>query len=205
MEIIRLEGDPAQAARRAAEVLKAGGIVIYPTDTLYGMAVDAFNPKALARLREVKGREERKPISVVVPHLKAMDDHAEIPESARAIAEQHLPGPLTLVLPARSHVPQAIALDGHIRVRIPNHSFVDALAHRYPRPFTATSANRSGFPNVQSLSDIFAQFGMDLVEIDLVIDAGDIAEVMPSTVLRFDNGVPSIVREGKLSAEELGI
>lgn len=205
MEIIRIEDDPVPAARRAAEVLAQGGIVLYPTDTLYGLAVDALNKKAVANLRALKGRERRKPVSIVVRDHKSIDDHAVLHEQGRGMAERHLPGALTLVLPARPHLADDLTLNGTIGVRIPRDPFVEALAYRYQNPFTATSANRSGLPTPSRIEDILRQFGIDIMHIDLVIDDGERAGGTPSTVVTFIDGVPHVLRDGAISREELGI
>lgn len=205
MEIIRLwETDAAVAARRAIEVLKQGGIVLYPTDTLYGLGVDALNVRAIEKLKELKGRERKKPISVILPSLKHIDEHVVLGEAARAIGEKHLPGALTLVLPARSHIPEALTLNGALGVRIPNDPFSLALAERYLHPFTATSANLSGLPAGATVPDIFEQLGSRILHIDLVIDDGT-RNGTSSTVLEFRNGIPRVLREGALSREELGL
>lgn len=205
MEIIRLsETDTAIAARRAIEVLKQGGIVLYPTDTLYGLAVDALNVKALEKLRELKGRERKKPISVIVHSLKAIDDHVVLHDEARLLAERHLPGALTLVLPARSHIPEELLLNGALGVRISNDPFVEALAVRYRWPFTATSANPAGLLTGKTVPEIFDQFGRNILEVDLVIDDGERAGGVASTVVTYQNGQPRILREGAVSRETLG-
>jgi L-threonylcarbamoyladenylate synthase len=205
MEIIRIDDDPVPAARRAAEVLARGGIVLYPTDTLYGLAVDALNRKAIANLRQLKGRERKKPVSIVVRDHKSLDDHAVMHPDAKTLAEAHLPGGLTLVLQARPHIPDDITLNGQIGVRMPKDPFVDALAYRYKNPFTATSANRSGYPTPANVGDILAQFGLDLELIDLVVDAGERGDLPASTVVTFADGVPRILREGAISRADLGI
>jgi len=205
MEIIRLwETDAAIAARRAIEVLKAGGIVLYPTDTLYGLGVDALNLRAIEKLKELKGRERKKPISVILPTLKHVDQHVVLGDAARLMGERHLPGGLTMVLPARSHIPEELTLNGALGVRIPNDPFVLALAHRYLHPFTATSANLSGLTTGTTVSEIFEQFGSRIVQIDLVIDDGDRSGTS-STVVEFKNGEPRVLREGVLTRVDLGL
>src|SRR4051794_10650115 len=98
MEIIRLTESTREAAiGKARDVLRKGGVVIYPTDTLYGLAVDATNLEALLRLRELKGREKKKPISIVVPNVDAIEAYGELHPSAKYYARKFLPGALTLV------------------------------------------------------------------------------------------------------------
>ncbi len=185
-------------------MLRAGGIVLFPTDTLYGLAVDALNEEALARLKVLKGREKKKPVSVIVPSLADMEEHVLLPPEARRIAEAHLPGALTLVLPARAHVPESVTLNGALGVRIPDDPFALALARAFAGPFTATSANKAGHVTPISAMDVITHFGPDAIGIDLIIDDGERAGGNPSTVVTFVDGVPYIIREGVLSRETLG-
>jgi L-threonylcarbamoyladenylate synthase len=182
-----------------------GGIVLYPTDTLYGLAVDATNPKALARLRALKGRETKKPISMVVATVEAMSDHIEWNDTARKLAHSHLPGPLTLVLPARPHVLPDLQLLGMVGIRVPEDAFALALSQTFGRPYTATSANRSGQVTQTTTKEILRQFGSLIHEIDLVIDAGERSGGKASTVVTFKGTTPYILREGVLSKEDLGL
>ena len=206
MEIIRLSDETMKSALlQSRDVLARGGIVLYPTDTLYGLAVDAGNPTALARLRTLKGRETKKPISIVAKSVEALDSYVSWNPIARALAEKHLPGALTLVLPAREIVPNDIQLIGAVGVRVPDDVFSRALATLYGGIFTATSANRSGLATERTPHDILMQFGSRIVDIDLVIDAGERAGGIGSTVVTFRDGTPYIQREGLISREELGI
>lgn len=206
MEIIRLTDDThRQTIQKTLDVLARGGIVLYPTDTLYGLAVDAHNPSALARLRLLKGRETKKPISIVAPSVQALDTYVHWNDIARGLAERHLPGALTLVLPATAQVPEELQLIGQVGVRVPADTFSLALASAFGRAFTATSANRSGMKTSETVEEILAQFGPRISEIDLVIDAGERAGGAGSTVVTFREGVPYILREGLISRTELGL
>lgn len=200
MKILTLTEDSfAQAVGEAAGVLARGGIVLFPTDTLYGLAVDAHNPTAVARLRALKGRETKKPLSIVVNSIEAIEDYAEFPESAREVARAHLPGALTLVLTAKESVPQDIALVGNVGVRVPDHPFSLELARTFGRAYTATSANRSGFATLPHARDIAQSFGPLMAHIDLVIDAGELAGGLGSTVVTFRDGKVCVLREGAIS------
>jgi L-threonylcarbamoyladenylate synthase len=206
MEILRLdEGNFDDAVARAAAILKRGGVVVYPTDTLYGIAVDALNPNAIERLRSLKGRERKKPISIVVPDLASIEVHAELPEAARTLAHAHLPGALTLVLPAKAHVPEALMLNDQVGIRIPNDAFARALSSSLGSPITATSANLAGQRTPRDVQTILEHFGSRVEYVDLVIDDGERAGENPSTVVTFINGAPYIIREGAISREELGL
>ncbi len=205
MEIIRLtEERMREAIERARDVLARGGIVLYPTDTLYGLAVDAHNPSALTRLRLLKGRETKKPVSIVAHSVEALDAYVTWNEIAKELANRHLPGALTLVLPARSGVPENVQLIGQVGVRVPNDVFSRALATVYGGVFTATSANRSGETTPATVHEILMQFGPRITEIDLVIDDGERSGGIGSTVVTFRDGKPYMLREGLISKDELG-
>jgi L-threonylcarbamoyladenylate synthase len=206
MEISTLtDENAASLIRRAVDVLERGGIVLYPTDTVYGLAVDALNRPALERLRELKGREKKKPISIIVPTIEAIGVHADLHPAARPLAERHLPGALTLVLPGKKHLPEELMLGGQVGIRIPNHAFGRSVADVLGRPITATSANRAGLPTPTHARDMIAHFGQFADRIDLIIDAGERPGRTPSTVVTFINGTPYVIREGALSRAELGL
>jgi L-threonylcarbamoyladenylate synthase len=206
MEFIQLNDENfKKAVQKAAETLAQGGIILYPTDTLYGLGVDAQNTEALGRLRNLKGREKKKPISVIVADVESLAAHAEVHPSALWYAKRYLPGALTLVLPGREHLPKEVMLNDAIGVRIPDDPFALALAVEFGAPYTATSANTSGIPTPATANEIIRQFGTLAPEIDLIIDAGPRASVLGSTVITFREGVPYILRAGALRKEDLGI
>lgn len=206
MKIVRIADiGHLAAAEEAARVLQAGGIVLYPTDTLYGLGVDIQNAEAIERLRELKGRERRKPVSVVVSSIEELLAHAHVHEEAQALAQRHLPGALTLVVSARSHIPEGVTLNGTIGMRIPNDPFVLALAQAFGKPFTATSANPSGHATQGSPTDIVIAMGPRTELIDLVVDDGSREGTAASTVVLFTGDTPLVLRDGALSRRELGI
>lgn len=205
MEFVRLSKENFdRTVKQAAGVLAKGGIVIYPTDTIYGMAVDALNRPALEHLREVKGREKKKPISIVVPDVESIEAYAETDTSSRFYAKHYLPGALTLVMRGKPVVPPELMLNGDVGIRIPNDEFTLALARAYKHPFTATSANRAGLPTFSNPHDIIRQFGALAHELDLIVDDGP-REGKGSTVLTFKGGDPFVLREGTLSKKDLGL
>ncbi|MGB4076303.1 MAG: L-threonylcarbamoyladenylate synthase [Minisyncoccia bacterium] len=205
MEVIQLDGKNTEAAaRRAADVLRKGGIVAYPTDTVYGLGVDPWNPGALELLKGLKGRERKKPISVIVPDVAHIDACAEMNETARKFADAHLPGPLTLVMTAK-HMPEAVMLHGTIGVRVPNDAFCLALGKVFGHPYTTTSANKTSTAVPQTADALMRHFGHELHKIALIIDGGPRTSTMPSTVVSCIGPTPHVLREGALSREQLGL
>lgn len=204
MHVVRVtEDNLSEIAELGAKILSIGGVVLYPTDTLYGLGVNALNEDALLKLRRVKAREQKKPISVVVKNHEEADKHVELSDEARALMEKHLPGALTLVVPAKAHIPLSVQLNGALGVRIPDDVVALALAEAFGGPITATSANISGYRTAHSVEDILQDLGRNADAIDLVIDAGERNSAHPSTVVTLINGVPHILREGRITREEL--
>ncbi|CAN5770294.1 L-threonylcarbamoyladenylate synthase [soil metagenome] len=194
-----------ERAQEAAHELESGGIVLFPTDTLYGLAVDARNADAVARLIALKGRNAEKAISIILPDVSAISDYAEVSDAARKLIEKYLPGPLTLVLPIKGSELGHLAPDGTIGIRVPDDSFTRALARAFKAPYTATSANVSGQPSLHTVSEILEQFGTAAGQIDLVVDDGPRKSALPSTVVRLVGDEIEILREGALSAADLGL
>lgn len=206
MEIVRLKDKGVDyAVKKALAVLKKGGIIIYPTDTLYGLGVDARNGEALTRLKELKGREGKKPISVIVSDIKHMEACGVLTVEAKRLAATFLPGPLTLVVQAHPSMPTEIQLNGAIGLRIPKHEFCEKLARAYNGPITTTSANISGLPTKRTVEDIIWHFGKNISHVDLVIDAGELPESPPSTVVRCTDETPYVLREGAIPKAALHI
>lgn len=206
MEIVRLkEIGVAKAAKKAAEALARGGIIIYPTDTIYGIGVDARNQSAVRRLKELKGRETKKPISIMVGSVEEMARYGQMNAHALSFAHAHLPGPLTLVVRGNPMLPLDVQLHDTIGLRVPNDEFCNALSRAFDGPITSTSANKSGLAAQFSVQDIIWQFGSHIASVALIIDAGELPHRPASTVVSCLNDTPYVLREGALSREALGL
>ncbi|MBI4175075.1 threonylcarbamoyl-AMP synthase [Candidatus Berkelbacteria bacterium] len=180
----------------AAEIILAGGIVIHPTDTCYGIAVDSTNPRALARLAELKKRPLHPPPSVVVPDIDYLKKICLVDERIEAILDAYLPGPYTFIL---VNLDQRILSYPSIGIRIPDYRFLLALADRLPVPYTTTSANLTGQPAAYSLAAIEKTLlNSDVVSVlpDLILDAGPLPQRPPSTIVDLRGWPPSIIRQG---------
>jgi len=206
MEIIKVDqvGMDAAAARAAA-VIAAGGIVVYPTDTLYGIGVNALDADAVRRAKRLKGRDTKKPFSIMAPSIEAIAWHADLTPVAAELAHRFFPGKLTLVLPAKASLPEEVTLNGAIGVRIPDDVFSRSLAMMSEYPVTATSANLAGASVPATIPEIIRHFGPKIAEIDLFIDDGPRAGDTPSTVVADMGGILRILREGALTREVLGL
>lgn len=206
MQIIHLktEADIEKATKAAAVVIAEGGVILYPTDTLYGLGTDAFNNAAVDTIYKIKGRPEGKPIHVIVKDEAAIQNLGEWNETAAVLAARFLPGPLTLILKKLPRVQGGIARDmTTIGCRIPRHPYCAALTHTSPSPITTTSANKSGQPTLRTVPDILEQLGEAATLIHLVIDAGPLPSVATSTIVDITTSPPTILREGAISIQEI--
>ncbi|SNB70125.1 L-threonylcarbamoyladenylate synthase [Thermoflexus hugenholtzii] len=193
--------DPGTIAR-AAEILRAGGLVAFPTETVYGLGADGLNPKALERLFAAKGRPPTDPVILHIADLETLPRLArEIPPPVWTLAQRFWPGPLTLVLPKQPAVPDlATAGLPTVAVRMPAHPVALALIRAAGTPIAAPSANRFGH-----VSPTTARHVLEDLEsrIDLILDAGPTAIGVESTVLDLTRPVPTILRPGGLPREAL--
>jgi L-threonylcarbamoyladenylate synthase len=183
-------------------VLRKGGLVAFPTDTLYALGADASNRFAIRRVFAAKGRSPRTPIPLLVADLTmAIQLVGELPEAAVRLAERYWPGPLTLVVPApRTICTLLTAGTGRIGLRVPDAPVARALIRRFGSPVTGTSANRSGGKDPLDAQEVLRQLGD---RVDLVLDGGPVARGSPSTVLDVTVSPPVIVRQGPVRQEEI--
>ncbi len=186
----------------AIEALRAGEVVVYPTETFYGIAADAFARAALERIFEIKGRDTAKTIALIAHDAAAAFAIArEVPDIARRLADAFWPGPLTLVMPARSGIPESlIGPDGGVGVRVSSHPIARALAYGLGRPITATSANRSGDPPARTIAEARAALG-DKVRV--FIEGGTLTGGAPSTIVQCTRNGWRLVRAGAIGVDEI--
>ncbi len=186
------------------QALQNGEIVLFPTDTIYGLGVDALNVEALKKLRELKGRQEGKAVSIIVADMVMAEEYAEVSPLAQKLAAAFLPGKLTLVLKAKPNLPPELtAGTGTIGIRIPKHLLCLNLARELGRPLTATSANVSDKEPEKTPGKILAQFGERAGMISQVIDLGELPESLPSTVVDARGDKSIILREGAISQKQI--
>lgn len=181
---------------RACVILRAGGVVAYPTDTFYGLAADPRNPHAVARLFAIKGRQEGQAIPLIAADAAQAAQAAEFDERALRLARAFWPGPLSLVLPVRTVVAREVrAEDGTVAVRVPASDIAQAIARAYGFCITATSANLSGEPPATSAAVVSTTLGGT---VDLVIDGGDTPGGTASTLVDVRDETPRLVRAGAI-------
>jgi L-threonylcarbamoyladenylate synthase len=189
-----------RAVAEAVAVLRRGGVVAYPTETYYGLAVDALDEAALDRLLRLKGRGADRTISLIVSDRAMVASLCgEIPARAVELMAAHWPGPLTLVLPARPGLPAALVSEGAVAVRCSPHPLAAALVTALGRPITATSANRAGQPPARTAAEVRAGF-VAVGEGDLhVCEGGETAGGPPSTLVRVRGDALEVLRRGAVA------
>ncbi|HTA21614.1 MAG TPA: L-threonylcarbamoyladenylate synthase [Polyangia bacterium] len=185
----------AEELALAVVALRRGEIVAYPTETFYGLGVDAFDELALARLRELKGRGE-KAFSVLVVGAEMLERLCEPPSGkARALIERHWPGALTLALPARPGIPEALVIDGCVAVRESPHPLARAFVRAFGGPVTTTSANLAGEAPARTVAEVEATLGGRCV----VLPGGATPGGAPSTLARVRGNRIEVLRAGAVT------
>lgn len=140
---------------RAAAAIREGELVVYPTETVYGLGADALDPDAVERVFEAKGRDRSNPVSLAVPSVPAALEHVRASDRERRFMATFLPGPVTVLCRRREGVPDVLTAGrDRVGVRVPDHEAALALCERADRPITATSANVSGRPSVRRVADL---------------------------------------------------
>lgn len=192
----------SRAVAEAAEILGRGGLVVMPTETVYGIAADAMSAEAVERLRRVKGRPDTKPLPVMVSGAGDLDRLAScVPQEARRVAAAFWPGPLTIVLPAAGVVGEHVhAGTGSVGLRAPDHPVAQAVLGAFGAPLVLTSANLSGEPEASDARTALTSLDG---RVDLILDAGPCRLGRPSTVLDLSGGPPRVLREGAVTVAAL--
>lgn len=184
--------------RTALDILRRGGLVAFPTDTVYGVGAMAFDAAAVERIYAAKGRDVTKALPILLADQDGLSDVAEeIGPDARRLAETFWPGPLTIVVRKRDVVPEAVSRGVTIGVRVPAHPVTLELLNA-SGPLAATSANLSGAPDSMTADEVVAALGD---RIDLIVDGGRAPGGKPSTVLDCTVSPPSLEREGPVSMD----
>jgi len=199
MDTIVLRGEDLSYA---AEVLKRGGLVAVPTDTVYGLAGNGLDADAVAQIYEVKGRPAIKPLILLVCDLNAAETFcSDIPEAARRLAKAFWPGALTMVLPRSDTVPDIVtAGGGTVGIRAPNHPKTLELMRITGLPLAAPSANISDKPSAKSAEDVLSYFDG---KIDCIIDGGVCSLGIESTIVDLSSEPYKILRHGAIPEEEI--
>lgn len=195
-------GSGVEALGRALGALKRGEVIVFPTETFYGLGADAFDSAAVDRVVSLKGRDPQNPIPIIVADEKMLGDVVrEVPAMARRLIDRFWPGPLTLVLPAKETLPRPLLnRDGGIGVRISSHPVATRLARELGRPLTATSANSSGKEPARTIEEAASYFSTELT---VFLDGGELRGTRGSTVVEITEDGFRVIREGEIARVEL--
>ncbi len=186
---------------QAVQLLRDGGVVAFPTDTVYGVGVDPFQPQAVRKLYRIKGRPEDKPIAILVGSIEDVARVAQTPSRTFSrLADRFWPGGLTLIVETRELPPEITAGGSTVGVRMPDHPLTLELLRGFGGPIATTSANRSGENPATSAEEVGAQLGD---RVNLIVDGRDTITKVASTVLDLSVSPPKILRHGGISEELL--
>jgi L-threonylcarbamoyladenylate synthase len=196
-------GASVEAIARAAELLRAGRLVVFPTETVYGLGADATNGRAVAEIFAAKGRPRFNPLIIHVGSLAEAEGVAVFNATARRAAAQFWPGPLSLVLPRRSDSGLSLLANAGldtVAIRVPAHPVAQALLRETGRPIAAPSANRSGRVSPTAAAHVAEELGDNIA---LILDGGPTAVGLESTVLDLSGETPALLRPGAVTIEQL--
>ena len=200
METSILSAGQEESIQRAIETLRAGEVVAFPTDTIYGVGVDPFNISAIIKLFEAKGRDYNKAIAILIGDFNQIDMIAEkITESALKLIEKFWPGGLTVIVPKLKTVPDLLSANQSIGVRMPDHPVCLSLLNGFG-PLATSSANISGKQNPLSSREVIGQLSG---RIPLILDEGDCPGGIPSTVVDCMNDEARILRQGTIDIKQI--
>jgi len=187
--------------KEAVQILKNGGVIVFPTDTVYGLGADAFNSKAVERIYEIKKRPRHLPLPLLLGDVSQVTMIAEsVPEIGWSLASHFWPGGLTLVLPKAASLPTYLAKGSTVAVRVPNHPICLALGKHLGRPIIGTSANISGQRSSLTADEVEQQLGD---KVDLIIDGGKCPGGGESTIVDVTGDRPVVLRQGIVAQHEI--
>lgn len=195
MKIIKVnpKNPHKETIEEAAEIIRQGGVIVYPTDTCYGLGADISNIFALEKIYRIKGRDSRKPLSIIVKNISYIEKIALVEAQSKEILKKYLPGPYTFIM---------LNLDYQhfkypsIAIRIPQYKITQMISEKFHLPYATTSANISGLAPCYNVAEIIQQFKKNKFMPDLILDAGALPNVLPSTIVDLTKKTPQIMRVG---------
>jgi len=202
MRTVLIPCDDATSIQQATTILSHGGLVAFPTDTVYGIAASVNNPYGIDRLYQAKSRAINKAIAVLIADMEQLPLLASVwPPCAENLAKRFWPGALTLIVPKHPHLPANLSTYPTLGVRMPNHTFARMLM-RATGPLATSSANISGEGDTYTAQQVYEQL---VGRVELILDGGPVLGGVPSTVVDCTQDPPRILRQGAISAEEIAL
>jgi len=196
-EVVLQAANRVEVLGLALEVLQKDGVIVYPTETSYGLGADFFSPQAVQKIYQIKGRDQAKHLPVIVADFAYASSLVDFDMRARHLAAQYWPGPLTLVLPFKHHHWQK-HFDRFLALRVSSYPLAQTIANLLACPLTATSANISGQEPAYTVESIRTQFSNSQFKPDLFINVGDLPVQPASTIIKCLAGQAEILRQGAL-------
>ncbi len=203
MKVLKIdpENPSEKVLREAVEAIRSGKLVVYPTETVYGLGADTSSDEAVRRVFAAKGRDYKNPVSIAVSSHEMLRKFAEVSPTAERLAKKFFPGPITLVLRAKPGVSKLLlSKDGKIGIRFPDNEVALKLIELFGQPVTSTSANISGKASPVTAEEAVKQVGQ---WVDIVVDAGRCEVGVPSTVVDATSERPKILRGGAVKEKEI--
>lgn len=187
----------------AVHILKNSGVIVFPTETAYGLGADATNERAVERLMAIKGREGWKTPPLIAADREMVEQYANLSPTMHRLADEYWPGPLTLVVPTpgvgqHRVLANGVVREGTIAVRVSSHKLVQELSRELGAPIVATSANVAGQPSCYDVASVRAQFATHLLQPDFYLDDGPLATQKPSTIVAEQDGELVVLRQGEI-------
>lgn len=205
MEVISADAVGQEAAIQAAVfMLKQGGVIAIPTETTYGLSCDPRNTKAVARILAMKGSDPGKVMLLVASSVGQVKKVARLSGKSLVLSRPFWPGPLTLVLPVRTQLPEVSVRQGEIAIRVSSSPIVQSIARQFRFPIISTSANRSGEPDCRSGREVIQVFSSLPIQPDLLLDTGVLPYQKPSTIARVrEDGAVEVLRQGAIQVPSM--
>jgi L-threonylcarbamoyladenylate synthase len=204
IEAINAERPESQILKRAAQLISEGKVLVCPTDTGYALSANALDLEAVGKIFDLKGRSFANPIHVAVSSMQQAGEYAHLNKTARCLAQNFLPGALTMVLPKRSVIPSTlVAGRDTVGVRIPDNKTILNLAAMTALPLTATSANISGRPTPYSLDEVIESLGETIENVAMVLNQGRLHPLELSTIIDLTVEPPQLLRQGRIIWSEI--
>jgi L-threonylcarbamoyladenylate synthase len=201
---VNLKGDYSRAVTEAVAVLKLGGVIVYPTDTVYGLGSNACDWQAAEQVFKIKQRSLNKPLPIIARNMIWVKELAYVSTKMETVLTEIWPGPTTVILPKKKIIPDIVtAKKKNVGIRIPASELTDDILAKFGYPLTATSANISGQEASGKIGDVINFFKDQIWKPDLIIDAGNLPKSDPSTVLDMSAIKPKITRIGPTKPEQL--
>lgn len=193
-----MDYDIEKLATEASSVIQAGGVIVYPTETVYGLGGNALDEDVVSKIFKIKGREAGKPLIVLVKDFKMAESIADL-KNYKSLLNKYWPGPFTGVFKAKTVFPEGVVSEeGNIAIRISPHPVIQKLFEFIDFPLISTSANKSGDKNSSTINEVKKSLGDRSHLVDYFVDWGSLDAAVPSTVISFVSAVPKILRQGSI-------